>query len=206
MKHETRESWLEAFVQFWSSHSENLGYKLPAVRISCGFPSRGGLSTKKPRIGECWDWSVSAQGFHEIFINPVVSAPIEVLGVVIHELGHAAVGVKEKHGKKFGDYCKAVGLIGKPAQTAVGPELEHFLQANLERLGEYPHSKLDPTKLEKDQKAAKGRFLKAQCPDCGYTIRTTKVWLLRGLPTCCCGVKMNGPDFDADGDVVGEAA
>ena len=201
----TREAWLQNFVTFWQPHSEKLGYNLPEVRVSCGFPSRGGLSTKKTRLGECWSWEASTNGVHEIFVSPLIDEPVEALAVLVHELGHAAVGVKEKHGKKFNEYCKAVGLIGKPASTSAGPELEHFLRANLESLGEYPHCKLDPAKIQKEQKAAAGRFLKVECPDCKYTIRTTQKWLLKGVPTCCCGVKMIGPDFDASGEVIEES-
>jgi len=200
--HPTRESWLQNFVAFWQPHSEKLGYPLPEVRVSCGFPSRGGLSTKKRTLGQCWSWEASTSGVHEIFISPLIDDPIEALAVLVHELGHAAVGVKEKHGKTFGAYCKAAGLIGKPASTSASPELEHFLRANLEALGEYPHHKLDPSKIEKETKAAAGRFLKAECPECKYTIRTTAKWLKVGLPQCCCGTKMVGPDIDSDGEII----
>lgn len=103
-------------------------------------------------------------------------------------------------------YIQAVGLVGKPNDCGAGPELEQFLQLNLEQFGSYPHARIDPDRIKKETKAAAGRFLKAECPECKYTIRTTAKWLKVGLPQCCCGTKMVGPDLDADGDVIPEAA
>jgi hypothetical protein len=34
------------------------------------------------------------------------------------------------------------------------------------------------------------RMLKVECPDCGYTLRTTRKWLDTGLPSCPAGNEM----------------
>lgn len=34
------------------------------------------------------------------------------------------------------------------------------------------------------------RLRKVSCQDCGYTVRMTRSWLLKGLPTCPCGNEM----------------
>lgn len=196
--YDTREAWLQAFAATWAPRSEGLGFPLPPVKVSCGWPSRGGLATARRRVGECWSHEASGEGYHEIFISPLLDTPLEALETLVHELGHAAVGTADGHGAKFRSYCKAAGLEGKPATTSAGPELRQFLEKKIAELGDYPHSQFRPP-VKESKKSEKGRFLKVECPGCGYKIRTTKLWLLKGVPTCCCGERMEGPDFDADG-------
>jgi hypothetical protein len=136
----------------------------------------------------------------EIFISPLLSDPIRVLAALIHQLGFACVGKAEK--AKMKAYIQAVGLVGKPNEAGAGPELVEFLEKNMERFGPYPHSRICPDRIKKEQKASAGRFLKAECRGCGYTIRSTAKWLQRGLPVCVCGEKFIGPDWDADGELV----
>jgi hypothetical protein len=50
-------------------------------------------------------------------------------------------------------------------------------------LGDYPHDGLTVPAKPKTQST---RMLKAMC-SCGYTIRLTKTWADKGLPTCLCG-------------------
>lgn len=38
------------------------------------------------------------------------------------------------------------------------------------------------------------RLLKLQCPACGYILRGTRKWIDVGLPTCCCGTRMEVVD------------
>ena len=65
---DTREAWLNAFVDAARAQFANAGYPLPEkVRVSVGFTSTG---KRSKRIGECWDESASADGHFEIFIRP----------------------------------------------------------------------------------------------------------------------------------------
>lgn len=204
--HATREAYLDAFVTLFRPRLTALGFTLPiGIRVSIGFPASGGLSRSRRVLGQCWDWEASKDGCHEIFVSPVVSDPVDILGVVVHELGHAAVGVKEKHGAAFKRYMKAVGLEGKATETTVGEELRSFIERNLASLGAYPGAGFDPFKVEGKKKDKPGsRLLKVECPgpECGYLVRTTKKCLLRGLPSCPCGLVMVGPEISNDGDVL----
>ena len=71
--------------------------------------------------------------------------------------------------------------------TVAGPALRERLNALLSRMPDYPHRTLDVRVNEKKQGT---RLLKIVCPACGYTARTTRQWLGRGLPTCPCGTLM----------------
>lgn len=43
----------------------------------------------------------------------------------------------------------------------------------------------------------KTRLRKVSCPDCGYTVRMTRSWMLRGFPQCPCGGTLR-PEAPAD--------
>jgi hypothetical protein len=49
----------------------------------------------------------------------------------------------------------------------------------------------------KRAKQSPSRNRKVSCPDCGYTVRTARSWMDRGLPVCPCGSGMR-PDAPAD--------
>jgi hypothetical protein len=56
----TRESWLLKLTDKLRPMFEGAGFPLPEkIRTSCGFPSKGGLATKKQRIGEAWSDAAS---------------------------------------------------------------------------------------------------------------------------------------------------
>src|SRR5271157_1951497 len=71
--------------------------------------------------------------------------------------------------------------------TVAGSELTERLNALMSRMPGYPHRTLDVRLNEKKQGT---RLLKIVCPACGYTARTTRQWIDRGLPTCHCGTSM----------------
>lgn len=181
-----REAWLqEAVSELTPLIGEWVGWtQAPAVRVSVGFPSAGGLSRKRRKVGQCWSPESSKDKVPHVFISPVLSDGISVLGTLLHELIHAGVGVKYKHGKHFKTVAQAVGLVGKMTATEVGPELAPKLEAMLERLGAYPHAALDPA--QNPVKKQTTRMLKASCKqaECGYTIRLAKKWADVGLPWC----------------------
>ena len=110
---QTREEWLLNAVGEMTALFSRNGYAVPAVRVTCGWPSRSALAAKKRRIGECWDNSASSDGVNQIFISPClddVAGPSGVLSTLVHEVVHAVVGIKAKHGKLFRKCAEAVGL------------------------------------------------------------------------------------------------
>lgn len=186
MKHTTREAWLEAAVAIFTPLFESAGYKVPRIRVACGWPSRGGLSAKQKTIGQCWPKDASADKVPQIFISPYLSEPVEefgVLPVLIHEVVHAVVGNENKHNKVFGKCARAVGLEGKLTSTIGGAELLEKCKAYVKQLGAYPHSKLDPKKSPVAKQGT--RLIKCECAKCGYIVRTTGKWLDEvGPPRC----------------------
>lgn len=181
-KHPTREAWLEEAMSEMSVHFSRLGYPLPPrIRVTCGFTSGG---TRKRRggkvlIGECWDASRSGDRSFEIMVSPTEDKPLRVLGILVHELCHAAVGLAAGHGKVFAKVARGMKLEGALTATTVGAEFEALTAPALARLGEYPHARLNTDKRQKQST----RMLKCVCT-CGYTVRLTAKWLSVGLPHC----------------------
>jgi hypothetical protein len=194
MKHyQTREAWLLAAVEQMKPLFTKNGYTVPAVRVTCGWPSRSALSAKKRRIGECWDSAASTDGLHQIFISPCLGDNEDVggsgpggvqgtLATLVHEVVHAVVGIKNKHNKVFRKCAESVGLEGKMTATTASPFLMAEFAVWLTSLGEYPHAKLDM--LKSPVKKQGTRLHKCECAECGYTVRVTQKWIDVGLPLC----------------------
>lgn len=185
-----REEWLTSCLDLLREVFDNAGTPLPEnVRVTCGFPSKSAVSRKRKRIGECWDSSVSEAQVFEIFISPVLSDALEVAAVVAHEAVHAAVGLAVQHGPKFSKLAYAIGLTGKPTSTVAGPAFIEWFNAAQERLGAYPHARLNATSGPAKQTT---RLLKLVCLDCQdegeqYIVRISSGTLTRvGAPLCPC--------------------
>ena len=179
-----REGWLEAAV---TEVSALFDFELPPVRVAAGWPSRGGTSLKKRVLGECWKPGVAEDGVSQIFLNPMMDDPIQILGTLTHELIHAWDKGEHGHRGAFVQAAKEVGLLKPWTSTSVGPDLLPLLQSISEKLGDYPHSKLTPSIQRAPQST---RMLKLECPCCGYIARTTQKWVETGLPTCPQGTEM----------------
>lgn len=189
-----REEWLTQAVAKLTPLFKGAGLEVPELRVSCGFPSRGGLATKKKVIGECWDGLCAADGRPQLFISPMLnenSCDIQpatpfasaqgVLATLVHEMVHASIGTKAKHGPKFKKAMKQVGLEGKPTATTADKAMCDYLGGILLQLGPYPHSEL---KMVRERKVQTTRMHKAECDCCGYTVRLAKKWADFGAPIC----------------------
>ena len=188
MTQKLREEWLAAAVCEMRPWFVDYGQPLPElVRVSCGWPSRGGLSAKKRSIGQCWTPIASADKATEVFISPVLADPVRVLDVLVHELVHAAVGVDKGHKGPFRKLAMALGLEGKMTETVAGEALTVRLNDLSVALGQYPHASLDPKAGRKSQGT---RMLKATCTACGFTMRVAAKWAEYGLPVCACGTQI----------------
>jgi hypothetical protein len=183
----TREQWLQNAVALMTPLFEAQGYKVPAVRVSCGWPSSRGLSSKKAAIGECWDKKASTDSKAQIFISPRLKQPNEqqgVLSTLIHEMVHAVVGNKEKHNKVFGKCARAIGLEGKLTAIVAGETLiAKFTGWTKGPLGDYPHAELKPGFRPVAKQTT--RLVKCECGECGYVARVSRKWLEEvGAPVC----------------------
>src|SRR6202521_567 len=174
---DTREGWLRAATNELRSYFTGCGYSLPdKIRFAIGFPSTG---RKGNRVGECWHSSTSADDHFEIFIRADQSEPVEVLGVLVHELVHVVVPVDAKHGKRYRDAAVKIGLQGKMVHALPGILLQNRLEDLAATLGPLPHARLNiergadnrgPADREKKQTT---RMLKAECETegCGFIVR-----------------------------------
>lgn len=182
-----REEWLLKFAHELRPDFEAIGSPIPEkLRVTCGWPSKSARPSKNRTIGEAWPISCSADEHHEVFISPCLSDLVEVGATLVHELVHTAVGCKHGHKKPFKRAAIAIGLTGKMTATNAGDALADRIKAIGEKIGPYPHARLDLSGLKKQST----RQLKVECPKCGYICRTTAKWLAVGTPTCACGAQM----------------
>lgn len=176
----TREDWLVELATRLEVLFKQHGATLPKYRVTCGFPSSGGLSAKNRTIGQCWSPDASADGTTEIIIGITQDEPMRVAGVLAHEMVHAAVGVAAGHRGPFRKLALDIGLEGPMTATTEGEAFKQAVQPMLDALGHYPHAKLDATKRKKQGT----RMIKASCTACGYAVRTTAKWIDVAAPTC----------------------
>jgi hypothetical protein len=184
---ENREAYLSEAVTHLRPIFERAGYPLPKKLAVCpGWPSTKALAAKDRRIGECWSASACQDVTTHMFVSPCLATPKGtngVLDVLTHECVHAAVGTEHGHKGPFKKACKKLGLEGKPRQAYCGPTLQQEVDAIADKLGEYPHAKLDMTKSPRKKQST--RMIKCECGTCGFTVRTTKKWLDDvGAPHC----------------------
>lgn len=179
----TREAWLTAAVDHlrpWFDAADSP--LVTPVRVTIGFPSTNALGMKTRRHGECWSASASSSGHAEIFITPLLDSPTEILGVLAHELCHAALPDGVGHKKPFARLAAKMSLVGKATQASAGEEFIERSSQIIEALGPLPHAKL--MLIGKEKKPRKTAYLKCQCGVCGYAAWTTKKWVTVGAPVC----------------------
>jgi SprT-like family len=161
------------------------------IRFAVAFTSQG----KKGKVaGECWHAGASDDGHHEIIIRADFAEPAEVLGILVHELVHAALPPDAKHGKQFREAALKIGLEGQMRHALPGLVLRERLNELAATLGPFPHARLnfDRVTLTGMQAADKPkkqgtRLLKAECigPGCGYTVRVAARWITEAGPPHC---------------------
>jgi hypothetical protein len=144
-----REAWLQAAASFLFDHIVEHGLLHVDVRVSCGWPVRGGIARRRTVIGQCFPPSLCKDGTPQIFISPRLADSMDVLGTLLHELLHASVGCQHGHKKPFSQAARKVGLAGPPTATVVGESLRPLLLSYVERVGPYPHAAITVKSKEK---------------------------------------------------------
>ena len=178
----TREAWLDAATSTFKRSVEHAtACQLPPVKVSCGFPARKALARKNRAIGECWGPEATRSELAHLYISPLIDDPVEVLAVLVHELTHAALPAKVKHGRAFHIAVKKLGLEGKPTATTPSQLFAETMRDKvIPALGLYPHVKFEPPIRATKQGTRNllyacdckkvrhaGRELRAKCLDCG---------------------------------------
>lgn len=168
--YQTREDWLNAFVNAARPVFEVAGFPLPErIRASVGFTS-GGRRGKS--IGECWSDIASDDGYFEIFLRPSMQTDARIADVLTHELVHAAVGLEAGHGRKFKACATALGLEGKMTSTVAGKGWYDWALPVLDQLGPIPYGALNDG-MSSGKPKQKTNLLKVECPACGFLARVT---------------------------------
>lgn len=190
----TREQWLNACVDELRSFFSSRGNTLPAeIRVACAYPTNAKRSGFKV-LGECIPNTNSADGHYEIFISPILDAPIKVTETLIAQLCRTAKGALNVTTLSYARVAEAMHILPAGTQSSPYKEVGHggeFLAAYtaiIDSLGDYPHAKVDVT----SHKSQGTRMLLAVCPTCQCKIRLTSKWAHNAhgdveLPTCRCG-------------------
>ena len=166
-----REEYLELAASELSDYISKAGYPMPVLKVSAGWPSTKAFSTKGRTLGECWHHDMIEQEASHIFISPFLSDTVTVLGVLVHEIGHAILPKEVKHKKLFKQYMQAVDLTGKATATEPGEVLKSFLDLLITRIGVYPHDSIDKGPKQKKQTT---RLRLWTCEGCDLKIRVAK--------------------------------
>ena len=157
-------------VDLWNDKHE-IKYARPEFRISVGFPkhSRGGKA-----VAVCFVREASTDGKNEIFINPEIDDPVQVMEAMAHELIHAVDDCASGHQHFFAFLARKIGLDGKLTSTHAGDGLKQSLVEYSELLGKFPHAKMQ---MSKGHKKEPTRQLKVEChnTDCNFLFRTSAI-------------------------------
>ena len=190
-KHDTREAWLEAAAaELEAAIFVPNDVEIPLFRVSVGSPN-GRAKKTTFTMGECFPTSASEAGVNEVFISPTANDPVELLQILGHEMIHVHDDCASGHRGEFARVHKLVGYVGKKTTHDIGEELHETYKEIAETLGEYPHAKMHRSSKRTSEGKKGSRNLKVQCPNEGYTIRTTRKWLDElGAPFCPCGSQM----------------
>ena len=193
----TREEWLEAGITKFRPLFAKNKLEIPiAVKISCGFPSK----SPKTTLGQCWSPDATFNGTQQIFVSPIVKSAVETLGVLSHELLHACLPDNAKHGPKFKEAMKLIGLEGKAIHAMPGNELLTFCEKIAEELGNYPNPPLKISEKTQKERASGKKSFKLHCSNfrdgnkkCRlievakageYTVTASRKSLKLGFPLC----------------------
>jgi hypothetical protein len=198
-----REEWLNQLAAAFMAHmTDTQGLAFPPVRVTCGFPSRGGEMGGKTRVrGQCWSAEASEDAHAEIFISPVEADAETVAAILAHELVHAALP-DAGHGKPFQVVMKKVGHVAPFTSAIPVDAFWEWVRPLLATVGPYPHAMLVAMRAVAAPKKQVARMLKAECAASGYTVRLARKWIVDvGPPVCPChGIPMMVEGLEDDGD------
>jgi len=203
MKNINRETWLNFMIDKAVPLFDENGFKISDIRnklkVSCSFIQGSRGSKLKKAIGVHYNPCVSADGFHEMMIQPSIDNSVQAVGVLIHEMVHAIQthlyhdknGLLNvmPHGKEFRKIALSVGLQGKMTATTESPELKVKIEKWIKEIGsEYPHAKMT---LNDSRKKQSTRMLKVECSalHCNNHFRTSRAKILSYANNICnaCG-------------------
>jgi hypothetical protein len=171
-----REEWLQRVVEELKPWFSKAGHKLPDnIYVSVGNPT----SRKSSVIAEAW----SSEHFED--------DADEVVRAVVHELVHVIDDCKNGHKKVFQDIAKSVGLVSPWTGCKASDELSSKVQRVLNKVGPYRQPVSSAVFLSAAEVKPGSRMIKLVAEGCcDYSVRTTRIWIDLGLPSCPHGTEM----------------
>lgn len=167
----TREAWMLRALPFLKAMLKEAGapdFQDPLISMS--LPSRGAFANRRKRIGECWDKRAAKSGKQStVLISPVLEEPVEILGVLFHELIHSALGSNKGHGPEFKKIALAAGLTGPMRATTPGPALTKVLEELAKKLGPFKHDPLSNYRSPMKKQTTRMRLY--VCDNCQSKLR-----------------------------------
>ena len=140
--HEYAEVWLNEAVKLLKPVFRNAGYEIPPVYVSVGFSTDGYRpGGKKNTIAVCHARSMTVEGINEIYISPLIVEPVDVIGILTHELIHALDDCANGHGPVFQEISRALKCPDN--LTVPTNEWREFVEQSREiakQLGRYPRA------------------------------------------------------------------
>ena len=155
----TREAWLKAGVKAVRPDFEKAGLKVPAdLETIVSWPKGNKRAIGGQQFPASWSMDKKT---NYIAISPVIIDPVMVLSILIHEMVHSAMPVRENHGKLFKAAAQSLGLVGPFKSSVPGDELKLKLMAWARKLDTYPHIQMLDHDSEKAPPEPKGRTQRA---------------------------------------------
>jgi hypothetical protein len=158
-----REEWLKAagdlIVTEFALH-------LPRPwRVSTGSPARQGKS-----LGHCYASKAVQDQANEIWVNASITDPLQIVGVLLHELLHAEDDCQSGHAGAFQRRATSVGFVPPLKVYQPSDELKARLESLLDCLPPCPIVRVQPSTPKK------GRMIKLQCDQvtCGWLCYTAQ--------------------------------
>jgi len=182
-----RAHWIQQAVNSVVDLAASVGHEAPVIVVSFG----KGLTRT---LGHCYAREHSDRQIAHIIISSSLEDPVEILGILTHEIAHAIDNCRSGHRGAFRGVCRDLGLEGGGASkrqfsaTEWSPEGLMWAEMTVSELGPLEHDPIRPFERADDSGGTKrpgSRMLKVECPKCGYLVRTTASRLAEfGAPIC----------------------
>ena len=138
----TRTEWLGKAGEILANiMAEKTGLTPKYTKIACGLDGLSAAFCEAMLLQCLFDPPAGAQApsTGEIAITPEINNGVMALGVLCHELAHAALPPEDMaHGADFMACCHAMGMEGAPNNIQSGPEFEVIARQIIGQIGEYP--------------------------------------------------------------------
>jgi len=181
----SRDEWLKLAIDFIGLnifHKE--GFSVPSA-IAISESGKQG-ETDLTRLGACQGRYDTELKVHKFKVAPSLNDSYLVLKLITHDLVHALVGERCRHGGEFITVARGIGLEGNRAICLPSSKHNGLFTSFLDLHGSIPDTIFELKKKMPE----KSRNIKIECHvvteniKCGYNFRLSSKWLDLGIPSC----------------------